>query len=63
MALFSFFPFLAETINITLIYLSVLFIVQILKKILPGDPESRGRVIFESKIVVLLQTIFFLKKL
>ena len=54
--------FWVKTINITFIYLLALFIVQNLKKILIVDPELWRYTIFETKMVHLPQTKFFLEK-
>ena len=58
--------FLVKTINITFIYLLVLFIVQNLKKTLGADPELWGCTIFWPKMIHLLhlpQTRIFLEKI
>ena len=50
--------FLVQTLNITFIYILLLFIGQNLKKILTADPELCGCTLFGPKIVPLPQRFF-----
>ena len=54
--------FLVKTINITFIYQSALFIVQIFKKILTADPKLWGCTIFGPKMAYLSKWEFFFQK-
>ena len=54
---------LVQTIVITFIYLSALFIVQNFKKILTADPELWWCAIFGPKMVHLPQAFFFFEKI
>ena len=55
--------FLVQTIIMTFIYLSNLFIVQNFKKILTADLELWGCAIFGTEMVHLPQTVFFWGKI